>query len=642
MNDDSHIITGINNIGAAQSITPISVSQTGNNMMEFETMMMEAPYIGTEPLDLNANFNSMSLLTSPTNHHHSESPYHFVQHQEQIIPMNHHHHDNNNMYITSTPIVKSHTNPSIKDEELWSLSSSYQPPPHLSLDTSIPSSWSYENGNHHPINDHHDINQWHANLMSPIFQDIGVSDISTSPPHPVPYMVPIHHHHHHHHVNHHDMVPKSMMDKNKPGRRHLPRRHTVSTVYNPLPMINNTNNNNNNNNYINNSNNFNNNNNNNMNYINQQQPYSLQQIDSTITNNNMNNNNNNNQQVKMRKMLKARRHRSLGRLEVSSNYLTKMEAAINPISPTSLSCNTSRCASPLSAEYMSHSQSLDHCLSNLDHHPSSSPPFLSDMDHPTLLSYPPLPPLPSYLVQPIFHSSSVSSSSSSPPQQTMNDMNHHSTLIATATQQIKNEEMYSSINTMIPANNNNSNNNNNINNNGTTTSLSPINRSPQEESSSDHEHLQAQLQQEMDGPQICKWAGCHYEFSLLDQLIEHVKVDHIGSGLALYYCQWKDCVRNQKPFTKRHKIYNHLRTHTGERPFVCTEEGCGKRFSRPDSLSTHAKIHTNIRPYVCPHENCDKAYYHLRSLRKHEKSHETPPPLPPINHHHFTKLESKE
>ncbi|KAI9300853.1 hypothetical protein BJ944DRAFT_272361 [Cunninghamella echinulata] len=145
----------------------------------------------------------------------------------------------------------------------------------------------------------------------------------------------------------------------------------------------------------------------------------------------------------------------------------------------------------------------------------------------------------------------------------------------------------------------------------------------------------------MDGPHTCKWGHCCLEFPILDQLIDHVKLEHIGSGLALYYCQWKDCIRNQKPFSKRHKIYNHLRTHTGERPYVCTEEGCGKRFSRPDSLSTHAKIHTNIRPYACQHENCDKAYYHLRSLRKHEKSHEVPPPLPPINHH-FSKSESKE
>lgn len=42
---------------------------------------------------------------------------------------------------------------------------------------------------------------------------------------------------------------------------------------------------------------------------------------------------------------------------------------------------------------------------------------------------------------------------------------------------------------------------------------------------------------------------------------------------ASYSCDWEGCPRAQKPFTKRHKMYNHLRTHTGERPYVCPKEG---------------------------------------------------------------------
>ncbi|KAI8088844.1 uncharacterized protein BX664DRAFT_331534 [Halteromyces radiatus] len=167
---------------------------------------------------------------------------------------------------------------------------------------------------------------------------------------------------------------------------------------------------------------------------------------------------------------------------------------------------------------------------------------------------------------------------------------------------------------------------------------------PMMDDESDPDELGQQQQQETDGPHTCQWADCRLEFPILDHLIEHIKTLHIGSGKPLYYCRWKDCSRNQKPFTKRHKMHNHLRTHTGERPYICTEEGCGKRFSRPDSLATHIKIHTNIRPYSCQHPNCDKAYYHLRSLRKHEKSHEIPPPLPTTSlmDHHLSVLELKD
>jgi hypothetical protein len=82
-----------------------------------------------------------------------------------------------------------------------------------------------------------------------------------------------------------------------------------------------------------------------------------------------------------------------------------------------------------------------------------------------------------------------------------------------------------------------------------------------------------EIEEEEEVPQMCKWENCTLELNTLDELINHVKIDHIGSGKANYYCCWKDCARKQKPFTKRHKMHNHLRTHTGERPFVCQEPG---------------------------------------------------------------------
>lgn len=120
----------------------------------------------------------------------------------------------------------------------------------------------------------------------------------------------------------------------------------------------------------------------------------------------------------------------------------------------------------------------------------------------------------------------------------------------------------------------------------------------------------------------CRWLHCQVRTSTIEELTIHIRDDHVGSGKPAYFCYWAGCPRSRKPFTKRHKMHNHMRTHTGERPFQCHIQGCGKRFSRPDSLSTHIKTHSNIRPYHCNVPGCGKSYFHSRSLRKHTRSHQ--------------------
>jgi len=119
----------------------------------------------------------------------------------------------------------------------------------------------------------------------------------------------------------------------------------------------------------------------------------------------------------------------------------------------------------------------------------------------------------------------------------------------------------------------------------------------------------------------CQWKDCGLQFHSLEALVDHINLHHVGSGKSSYVCLWAGCDRQDRPFSKRHKVSTHLRTHTGERPFECPATDCHKKFARPDSLATHLKTHATNRPYYCPVSGCGKSFFHPRSLRKHEASH---------------------
>lgn len=53
------------------------------------------------------------------------------------------------------------------------------------------------------------------------------------------------------------------------------------------------------------------------------------------------------------------------------------------------------------------------------------------------------------------------------------------------------------------------------------------------------------------------------------------------------------CSICNKRFTRPSSLQTHIYSHTGEKPFKCEYEGCGRQFSVVSNLRRHKKIHTS-------------------------------------------------
>jgi uncharacterized Zn-finger protein len=147
-------------------------------------------------------------------------------------------------------------------------------------------------------------------------------------------------------------------------------------------------------------------------------------------------------------------------------------------------------------------------------------------------------------------------------------------------------------------------------------------------------------------PFTCSWVGCEFRSADSSNLKTHTR---IHTGETPFVCREQGCgFRAAKYCT----LKRHTRTHqqpdtgetqltfkpesaesaktilltctptvSGEKPFVCSFEGCGYRAAKESYITQHARAHMGDKPFICSWEGCRFRAKESSTLKSHTRMH---------------------